>query len=167
MIDVKIDQRQLQSIIKKCDPALVKKPLAGLMKEAGAKGNEVAKTKIKGGTKQAQFSMRYDTKPMEAKVYSLMPQARATSIEEGRKSGEEVPYMQAARYVLNRRYLTQRRLSGLTEDERGRIDAFINKVKAGGAKGKAFIEGAAEAVQKDLPKMLDKIAKEIESRFRL
>jgi hypothetical protein len=164
-IKVEIDQAQLREILKKADPAHIKEDMHQLMKDAGHHGNTVAKQKIKGGTEQAGISMRFDVQPLEAKVYSVMPPARALSIEEGRRPGEDVPYMQAARHVTGRRYMTRRRLPELSKDEREQIDRFRGAVKAAGAKGKAFIDGAREAVEKDMPKMLAKVASKIEGRW--
>lgn len=166
MINIKIDQAQLKEILKKADPAHIKKDMKSLMQEAGHHGYAIAKQKIKGGTEQAGISLRFDATPMEAKIYSVMPPARAMSIEEGRKPGEIIPYMQAARHVTGRRYLTQRRLKELSKEERAQVQAFINLVKTTGAKGKAFLAGAKEAVEKDMPRMLGKLAAKIERRWQ-
>jgi hypothetical protein len=165
VITVQIDQAQLKEILKKADPAHIKEDMKALMKDAGHHGHAVAKEKIKGGSEQAGISMRFDVEPMSAKIYSVMPPARALSIEEGRRPGEDVPYMQAARYVTGRRYLTQRRLNELSKDDKESISRFRGAVKAMGAKGKAFIDGAREAVEKDMPAMLAKVAAKIESRW--
>lgn len=165
MINVEIDQKQLQKILRKAKPEAVKTEIAQLMKDAGHHGRAVAMRNISGGSEQAKISMRFDAGPLSAKVYSVMPQVRALSIEEGRKPGEEVPYMQAARYVTGRRYLSQRRLSELSEDDKEQIDRFLVSVKSSGAKGKRFIAGAKAAVLKDMPVMLLKVARNIEGRW--
>ena len=165
MINIEIDQKQLQKILQKADPQAVKKEMAELMKDAGHYGRAAAMHNLSGGSEQAKISMRFDAEPLSARVYSVMPQARVLSIEEGRKPGAEVPYMQAARHVTGRRYLTQRRLSELSDGDREQIERFLVSVRSSGAKGKRFIAGAKAAVLKDIPGMLTKVARNIEGRW--
>ena len=164
MINIEIDQKQLQEIIKKADPSRVKEPLAGLIKEASGLGYAVATHNLKGGLQIARITMRTKVQPMEAKVFSVMPIVRALSIEEGRKPGEIVPYLQAVRYVTGRRYLTRRRISeGLPEADHKAARKLQEAVRVHGAKGKAFIAGAAAAINRDMPRLLNVVAKKIES----
>ena len=163
MINIEIDQKQLQDILKKADPAIVKIHIAELMKDAGYLGRAVAMKNLTGGFEQAKTTIRFDSTPMTAKVYSVMPNVRTLSIEEGRKPGEAVPYMQLARWSTRRRYLTQRRLSELSRDERARIESAREAILSSGTKPKHFLAGAREAILQKLPDMLNKIAKKIES----
>ena len=136
-----------------------------MMKEAADLGHSVAQHNIQGGLQQAGISIRSDVQPLTAKVYSVMPQSRAMSIEQGRSPGEEPPYMQIARWTLGNRYLTQRRLPELTKGERAQIATVQGAIKRQGVKGKKFIAGAAAAVKKELPQLLNAAAKKIESGF--
>ncbi|MFA7462333.1 MAG: hypothetical protein WCY59_04210 [Anaerovoracaceae bacterium] len=148
------------------DPQLVKEPLKELLKDASDIGKAVARHNLSGGTEQAKISMTAEVKPMEAVVYSKMAEARAKSIEEGRSPGETAPFTQLARWVTGRRYLTARRLSELTKDERAQVEAVQAAIKAGGSRAKKFIAGAAEAVKKDLPKLFNVMARKVEARWK-
>ena len=162
-MDVQIDQKQLQEILKSADPSLVKKEMDQLMKDAGHKGRTIAMEHLKGGTEQAGYSMRFDAEPLTAKVYSVMPSHRAMSIEEGRRPGEEAPFMQIARWHTGRRYMTSRRQMDREDIEATR--EIQDAIRMGGAKGKGFIRGAAEKLQKELPELINVLVKKIESRF--
>ena len=148
------------------DPKLVGEPLKELLKEASKVGKAVARHKLSGGTEQAKISIRTEVKPLVATVFSVMPQARAMSIEEGRRPGETASFTQLARWVTKRRYLTSRRLSELSPGERAQVEAVQEAIRAGGSKAKAFIAGAAEAVRKDLPELLNKMARRVEERWK-
>ena len=163
MMDVQIDQKQLQEILKSADPSFVKKEMAQLMKDAGHRGRTIAMENLKGGTEQAGYSMRFDAEPLTAKVYSVMPSHRAMSIEEGRKPGGNPPYMQIARWTTGRRYLSSRRT--LSRGEQETVDRVISNIKAGGVKPKHFIKNAADSLKKELPKMLEVVASKIKGRF--
>lgn len=164
-ITVKIEgMEKLQARLK--DPKLVGEPLKELLKEASDKGKAVAKHNLSGGLEMAKISMVAEIKPLVATVFSRMPQVRAKSIEEGRRPGENVSFLQIARWVTKRRHLTARRLAELTQAERDRIEAVQAAIRTGGAKGKAFIAGAREAVKKDLPGMVNKMARKIEERWK-
>jgi hypothetical protein len=165
-VTIDIDQKQIAELLKKADPEKVKPMLAQLMKDAGHHGRGVAIHNISGGTQQAGISMRFDVTPTTAKVYSVMPPERAMSIEEGRKPGEEPPLLQIARWVTCRRYLSQRRLSSLSSEERATTLRVREKIRASGTAGKKFIAGAHEVLKKDLPGMLKEIARSLESMWR-
>ncbi len=164
-ITVKIEGlEKLQARFK--DPKLTGEPLKELLKEASDKGKSVARHNLSGGLEMAKISMTAEVEPRVATVFSKMPQVRAKSIEEGRRPGENVSFLQIARWVTKRRHLTARRLSELTQQEREKIESIQAAIRSGGAKGKAFISGAAAAVKKDLPGMVNKMARKIEERWR-
>ncbi len=165
MISVEIDQQQLQDILKKADPAILQQPLKDMLDDAAHLGEIAARHNLAGGLEQAKFTMRSEVRPMEAKVYSLMPVARAMSIEEGRPPGEEPPFMQIARWSTGRRYLTSRGVAEMSRDEQNQIREIQQAIMQSGAKGKSFIMGAKAAVQRDFPKLLGAVAKKIESGF--
>ena len=163
MIEVELDQKQLDKILKNIEPEQLKGPVKELISDAGEIGYEESKELIKGGTDQAGYSLRYDVEPMTAKVYSVMPFHRAMSIEEGRDPGEEAPFMQIARWHTGRRYMTSRRQMDREDIEATR--EIQDAIRMGGAEGKGFLKGAAEKLQKELPDLISTLAKKIESRF--
>lgn len=167
-VTVQIDQKQLDEILRKADPAKVKKHTERLVQYAGHHGRGVAMHNISGGTEQAKISIRsdYTASDMSAKVHSVMPPHRAMSIEVGRKPGEVPPYLQIARWVTGRRYMQTRHAAALSREQKAEIERVIQAIKAGGSKPKRFISGAHEAIKKDLPKALNEMAKEIESEWQ-
>ncbi len=162
---VELNQKQLQEILRKTDPALVREPLADFMKDASHKGHIVARHNLAGGLQMAKISMRTEAQPLSARVYSVMPQARALSIEEGRPPGQPPSLLQAARWTTGRRHLTGRRLSELSRDEMETAQAVREAIRRSGARGKHYLLGAKKAIQQDLPALLGVVVQKIESRF--
>lgn len=164
-IEIVIDQKRLDEIIGKLDPAVVKGYLRDLIKEAAQIGEREARALVIGkqdeGDAQAHYSIRADAQPLSAKIYSVMPEARALSIETGRKPGEQVPFMQLVRWTRGR-YATSR---NITPELREQVLDVAAKIKARGTEGLFFIKGAAEEVEANLPRLLDRMAKEIEEDF--
>lgn len=151
---------ELQARFK--DPALIKGPLEELLRETARIGKQIARHNIKGGTEQAGISIRADVEPLVATVYSVMPHARALSIEEGRFPGDAPPFKQIVRWVKGR-YASTRNVSA---SERQVILEIMASVKAKGTKGKKFIAGAAVAIKKSLPGLVQKMARKVEERWR-
>lgn len=173
-IDVKVEGAE-ELLRRFRDPALIAEPLGGLLKAVSGKAHGVAKNKIRGGTEQAMISIAADVKPLEAVVYSRIAHARAMSIEEGRKPGEVIPYMQAVRWATGSPYATQRRMSEylrstgkyyLSTEEHRAARRLQEYVRVHGAKGKKFIESAANAAREILPRLVDKMAQAVEERWR-
>ena len=147
------------------DPALIRAPLKDLLTTAAVIGRDSAKANISGGTEQAAYSIIYKVEPMEAQVYSMMPPARAMSIEQGRPPGEEPPWMQIARWSTGRRYLTSRTASGMTFQERREITLTQLAIKTAGAKAKKFIEKAGITVKSKMPALVADMARKVEARW--
>ena len=165
MINVEISQAQLREILQKTHPAIVREPLADFMKTASVKGMMVAKHNISGGLQMAKISIRTDVEPLSARVYSVMPQERALSIEEGRRPGDAPSLLQAARWVHGRRHLTRRRMAELTRDELATAVGVVQSIQQSGARGKHYLMGAKKSIQRDLPRLLGEIVQKIEGRF--
>lgn len=166
-MDITIDRKKLEKILKNADPAKVKSHTEKMIKYAGHHGYAVAKKNISGGSEQAKISIRFDytVSDMTAKVHSVMPAARAMSIEEGRKPGENLSYLQIARWVTGRRYMQTRHAASLTREQKAQIESVIESIRSRGTQGKKFISGAHEAVNRDMPKILDALANKIESEW--
>lgn len=153
-------------IARLTDPDLVDQAMDELVESTGKTARSEMIKRLSGGTEQAKISTQMDYpvmgKPLTAKVYSAMPQARSLSIEEGRKSGETVPVIQVARWYKGAKYLTSRRLPDLSESEKETILKIRDSIKAKGVKGKKFIEGSADKAREELPRLTAKAARKIE-----
>ncbi len=170
MITVDIDQKQLQEILRKADPAMVTKEIDKLIKDTAHRAQISATSDLRGGTEQAGHSMHIKVWPLGAVVASSMPKARALSIEEGRKPGETAPYMQIARWATGRRYLTRRRVAEMAHAEKAELDAqtlpVIDAIKSSGVKGKWFMRGAKESALHYVQEKIQAIAQNIEGRWK-
>jgi len=164
-IEVTIDQAQLDAILGKLDPAVVRHYLRDLIKTAAKEGEDEARKLVVGeqdaGDAQAQHSMRHEAKPLSARIYSAMPEARALSIEVGRRPGEQAPFMQIYRWLFGR-YRSSR---NITPEQRALTLEVMRKIRERGTEGLRFIKGAAEHVEGRLPGHLDRMARKIEEDF--
>lgn len=165
-MNIKVDKNQLDDLLKKASPQRIVAVVKDLIKEASDVAHHAALHNIQGGTKQAGYSIRAEVKTMSAKIHSLMPQARAMSIEIGRKQGEVIPYMQAARFVTGRRYLTARRAKSLSEEDNRNIGRLQESVRKHGTKPKHFIAGAYAVVNSKMPDIMNNAAARIERGWR-
>jgi len=143
------------------DPELLRKPVRDLMYHAGGIGKKASKEAIDGGTGIAVRSIRSQVRPASAEVFSLIAHDRAVSIEEGRKPGEVIPFMSAARWVTGRT-----RGFSPSADERQQALSVIARVKLAGAKGKRFIGAAHDKVQEELPRLIDEVVAKVKARLR-
>ncbi len=148
------------------DPNLVDQAMDELVMLAGKTARSEMIGRLAGGTQQAKISTQMDYpimgKPLTAKVYSAMPQARSLSIEEGRKVGEMPPVIQIARWYTGRRHLTRRKMPELPESEQKKIDEIRESIKSKGTTGKKFIEGSADKAREELPRLTVKAVRNIE-----
>ncbi len=161
LIDVEVSGIP-EMLAKVNDPDLLRKPLKNLIRDAAATGKIAAMHNIRGGTEQAGISIRADVQPLEARVFSAMPHVRAMSIEEGRKVGEEVPFLQIVHWRFGR-YTASR---NLTREERKEVLAIQEAIRRTGSKAKRFIAGAAVAVKKEMPRLVSDMARAVEEAWR-
>lgn len=165
-IEVTIDQAQLDAILGKLDPTVVRHYLRDLIKTAAKEGEDEARKLVVGeqdaGDAQAHYSMRHEAKPLSARIYSVMPEPRAMSIEVGRKPGEQAPFMQIYRWLFGRYRFTAR---NITPEQREKVLEVMRKIRESGTEGLYFIRGAAEHVEGRLPELLSDMARKIEEDF--
>jgi hypothetical protein len=117
------------------------------------------------GTGLAERTAHTSVRGMTGRAYSMMSEARQTSMHEGRRAGTRIPLEMAARWVLRRPYLTRRRMAELTPEERRLAIEVRDAIEAGGAKAIPYWPQAREAVAKALPGMLEAAARNIEREF--
>jgi hypothetical protein len=162
MSRVQIDLEGLEKLRGKLkDPTLIRKPLKKLIYHAAGIGKKQARESIDGGTGIALRSIAAIPEATEATVFSKIAQARAMSIEVGRKPGEEVPFMALARWLTGRQ-----RSFAPTREERKTVIQVQALIKARGAKGKAFIKTARETVNRNMPRLVSEMARKIEEAWR-
>lgn len=139
---------------KLSDPHLVGGPLATLLDEASAIGRKAAELGIDGGLGIAVRSINRYIYPKEARVYTVLPEARAMSIEAGRSPG--VPPRDILAQIIR------------WKESVGHPDPAITiakEISSRGSKGKHFIQKAREAVAKELPQLVQKLGGHIEKRW--
>ena len=136
--------------------------LPSMIKTLSKVGYDEARERLDGGLDMAKLSIRYKIRKSEAEIYTVMKEERAKSIEEGHKPGQPVFFLRIARWLLDRRNLTQRRLPSLTPSERAQITIVKSKIEASGSKGKKYMAGAEEKIKKEMPKQLRRMADVIE-----
>ncbi len=163
---IDVDQKQLQDIIKKASPELIKIPLEDLMKEVIIVGEPIAREGIRGGTETAIISIGAKARSTSAQVYTAIAKDRAMSIEEGRPPGQPPSLLSVARWTTKRRYLTSRRLSELSKYEQAQVREAQDAIRTGGAKGKFFLKSTKEVIEKAMPGFLRDFAKKIEGRWK-
>jgi hypothetical protein len=145
------------------DPRLIKEPLRELLIEASDIGKQTAAgvldvgvgTQSFKGQGGAKFSIvtAINAQSMTATVKTLMPTARAMSIEKGRPTGEAPPIKQIAAWAKFNRIADHPR-------------AVAARIQQAGVKGKFYMKQAREAVQNALPAMLAEMARKVEARFK-
>lgn len=131
----------------------------------------VARTEARGilhgrGTGLAERTIRTSTRALTARAYSMMSEARQTSMHEGRSPGTRISLEQAARWALGRPYLTRRRMADLTPGERRTAIEARNAIEQGGAKAIPYWPQARAAVAEALPGILDAAAKRMETEYK-
>ncbi len=128
-------------------------------------GYGVARSKIAGGSNQAKISIRREVKKDEATIFTVMPERRARSIEEGRRPGEVVGLLGLARWVTGRRYMSSRHLSELDPGDKEAVLSVQEGIRLRGTQGKKYIAGAVAAVKREAPKTMRSVAAKIESNW--
>ncbi len=171
MIGVEIDKQAMANILKRIDPKYAEQALQTTIADAGKRGRKLAQNYLKPednnrGADYAPKSMRYDVKPLEATVYSVMPERRARSIEDGRPPGETVHIKAIYRWYNGTLYVRNTTIDGLSGDERAVMYRIQKRIKQTGARGKRFIAKTWEKLTADMPNQLDKIAAKLEKRWR-
>jgi len=137
------------------DPKLIQEPLKELLTDAANVARAEAETAIDGGTGIAVRSITLSVRSTDAKVYSMIGPARATSIEEGRSPGED-PMRILAQLIR-------------WKNEVGYPEAAIvlaQQVKMTGTKGKKFIERAREKARQAMPGLVADMARKVEARWK-
>lgn len=136
------------------DPRLLGAPLANFFDEASAKGRKAAELAIDGGLGIAVRTINRHIYPKEARVYSILPQAKAMSIEAGRQPGVSPEDILAQ--IIH------------WKEAVGHPDPAITiakEISRKGSKGKHFIQKAREAVAEALPRLIEEMGGEIEKNW--
>ncbi len=134
----------------------------GLIKELTKEGEQAAVAQLRGkGTDMAHISIKSRYHGMEGMVFTMMPIQRALSIEEGRKPGEEIPFMQAARWVTGNRYLTGRRIRDLSEEQIRQVYAVQSSARTTGTRGVKYMAAAVAAIRGKVAAIIRKRKEEI------
>lgn len=139
------------------DPRLIGDPFKELLKDASQTGQEAAERGIDGGTGIAVRTINRFVDPTSAKVTTVLPRARAMSIEKGRPPGEEVPVRALVRWLSGNPYKRSADRAELELAYQARA-----AIKQHGAKGKRFMQQARQAVADTLPRLLGRMARRIE-----
>ena len=125
-------------------------PLADVLSAASENAQRVAAQGV-GGT--AAKSIMSDVSPTTARVFSLMSDARATSIELGRDAGGTPVHPE----VLER----WARRVGFS----GSLYALARRIARRGVKGRFFMQAALRSTDALLPQLLRGMAVQVERRF--
>lgn len=145
--------------------ANAEKEADAMIKTLIKKGYNTSRNLIRGGLSMAQISIRYKVSKNEGEIYTLMEKTRAQSIEEGHRPGQKPLYMRIARWVTGRRTLTARRLPELSWQERKNIEAVQKRLEITGSKGKGYISGSVEVIEKEVESKIKKLAIDIENKW--
>ena len=156
MSNITIEVEGIEELqVRLSDPRLVGEPLAALLDEVSAVGRKAAELGIDGGLGIAVRSINRYIYPKEARVYTVLPEARAMSIEVGRSPG--VPPRDILPQIIR------------WKEAVGHPDPAITiakEISSRGSKGKHFIQKAKEAVVKELPQLVQKLGGRIEKKWR-
>jgi hypothetical protein len=125
-------------------------PLAQLLTDASNHAKSVA---AKGVSGTAARSIMTEVKPGSARVFSLMSEARSTSIELGRPAGGPLVHPDALR-----RWVSAVGYAGTPA-------VLARQIKRRGVKGRFFMRAAIQSTQNALPVMLRRMAGDVVSRF--
>ncbi len=171
MIGVEIDKQAIANIIKRIDSKFAEPAMQATIKSMGTYGYGLAKKYLKPedearSADYAPKSMRYDVMPLEAKIYSVMAEHRARSIEQGRAPGETLPIKAVYRWYNGTLYVRNTTIEGMGDDERRTLYKIRSNIKRMGVKGKRFIGKTWDKLIADMPDRLDRVAKQIEKRWR-
>jgi hypothetical protein len=131
------------------DKALIAEPLKELFEEAGPVGVEAATSGLDAGTGIAVRSLAFEVKPLEMRVYSAMPIARAFSIEKGRPLHD--PKLRLGGII------TWKEAVGHTEP----AVLIYSEIKQRGVKGRFFMRAARNKISEQLPTLLRAMGQKI------
>lgn len=137
------------------DPALIDKPMVGLLTEATSLATRVAIDKVDGGLGKAARSIQGKVERMQGRVYSMMPAAKARSIDQGRRPG-------ASLGALLPGLIRWREAVG--HPETGIVIAL--EVRRRGTKGKFFKQEAQDSVRNKLPDFIKTLEAKLESKWK-
>ena len=126
-----------------------RKPLARVLKESSQHARKVAADGV-GGI--AARSIAVEAKPMSARVFSHMSEGRTLNIEAGRRPGQ--PVSPGVLEGWHRRV-----------GYPGSVFELARLLRRRGVRGRFFIKAAIQSTQRELPKMLGKLGRQIEARF--
>jgi len=143
-------------VAKLRDPRLIMGPLKELLSDAAALGQKIAEQGVDGGLGLAVRTMGRHVDPTSAKVYTMLPRARAQSIEKGRRPSE------VRRRDLLPQIIRWREAVGHPDP----AIEIINEMKRTGVKGKRFMEQARQAVAEDLPRLTERMGRQVEEMAR-
>lgn len=155
------------------NPALIGAPLTEVLEEASKLGSKTAVNNIDGGRGIAVHSIGYEVQPLAARVFSAMPRARALNIEQGRPIG--TPEKELAWLDWSERPPVWKGPLARWAKSEGHVDltagsspvaAIIRAVSTQGVKGKRFLGQAREAMKNALPRLLSKMARQVEERAK-
>ncbi len=136
---------------------------AKMMGTLTKEGQEAAVAQLRGkGTDMAHISIQRRYSGMEGKVLTMMSYERALSIEEGRRPGEEIPFMQAARWITGNRYLTGRRIKDLSEDQIRQVYEVQSSARSTGTRGIKYMEAASNAIRQKATGTIRTLARTLE-----
>jgi len=172
MIGVNIDKQAIANILKRINPEYAEEAMQATIKSMATYGYGLAKQYLKPeiasrSTDYAPKSMRYEVKPLEARVYSVMPENRARSIEDGRSFGEYVPIKAIYRWFDGTLYVRNTDIHRLKGEERATLYRIQGNIRRSGARGKHFISKTWDKLISDIvPNRLEHIAKQMEKRWR-
>jgi len=124
-------------------------PLARLLTSLSKHARAVA---AKGVSGTASRSIQSEVKPTLARVFSLMSEARSTSIELGREPGTLLHPDALRRWIAQVGYP-------------GTAYVLARHIKRRGVKGRFFMRAAIQSTQSALPGMLRRMAGDVASRF--
>lgn len=143
---------ELRSKLK--DPSRIQHPLYMLLKDATNIGKKTAWEAIDGGAGIAVRSISARIDPTSALIYTMLPQARALSIEEGRQPGIRPQSILGSiiRWVQSMRI----RKTG--------IEVAV-EIHDKGAKGKHYMAAAAEKVRGEMPRLVAEMAERLKGEF--
>ena len=125
-------------------------PLARLLTDAASHAKTVA---AKGVSGTASRSMQSEVKRESARVFSLMSEARSTSIELGRGAGGPLVHPDALRRWVAR------------VGYPGTAFALARQIRRRGVKGRFFMKAAIQSTQNALPAMMKQMAGSVAARF--
>lgn len=170
-MDIQLDRQKLKEILDSIPASKITAMMEELVKQMSSTGRRISMALLKPtdparSTDYAPKSMRYDVQGMNAKVYSIMPERRTRSIEDGRHPGEDISLLAAARWLSGEQYLTRSRLAGRDRQDL-RDDAYRVKaaIKQTGVRGKKFIAGAWDKINQEMPERMERMAKTIERKW--